>query len=135
VAVEDRRLTLSEPLEWETAEENGTAPTGEQEENAEPPIHYLALRKRDGTLSGPWPVVPGAVPRTVELAEDLEFEPYTGAEEERTHFAFGPGEAWGLKARVLAVRPRGEQVEITAVGEDVRVHQADQAARALNLRV
>ena len=62
------------------------------------------------------------------LSEDLEFELYTGADEERTHFAFGADEAWGLRARVLAVRPRGEQVEITAVGEDDRVHEADQAA-------
>ena len=62
------------------------------------------------------------------LSEDPDLEPYTGAEEERTHFAFGAGETWGLRARVLAVRPRGEQVEITAVGEDTRVHEADQAA-------
>jgi hypothetical protein len=38
------------------------------------------------------------------------------------------GEAWSLRARVIAIRPRGEQVEITAVGEDTRVHEADLAA-------
>ncbi len=92
------------------------------------PVHYLALRRRDGSLSGPWPVEPGVDDRTVVLSEDPDLEPYTGADEERTHFAFGPGEAWGLRARVLAVRPRGEQVEITAVGEDARVHETDQAA-------
>ena len=125
VEADDRRLTLSEPLEWEagekTAEGTGTDAAG-------PPVHYLALRRRDGTLSGPWPVEPGADDRTVVLSEDLDLEPYTGAEEERTHFAFGAGEAWGLRARVMAVRPRGEQVEITAVGEDARVHEADEAA-------
>ena len=121
VAVEGRTLTLSEPLEWEIGEDAGT-------NTAERPAHYMALRKRDGSLSGPWPVSPGADERTVLLSEDLDFGPYTGAEEERTHFAFGPGEAWGLRARVLAVRPRGEQVEITAVGEDARVHEADRAA-------
>ncbi len=121
-AVDGRTLTLSEPLEWETADETG------------PPVHYLALRRRDGSLSGPWSVTPGGDARTVVLDDDLDLEPYTGADEERTHFAFGAGEAWGLRARVLAVRPRGEQVEITAVGEDDRVHQAvavheaDQAA-------
>ena len=121
-AVDGRTLTLSEPLEWETADETG------------PPVHYLALRRRDGGLSGPWSVTPGGDARTVVLDDDLDLEPYTGADEERTHFAFGAGEAWGLRARVLAVRPRGEQVEITAVGEDDRVHQAvavheaDQAA-------
>ncbi len=112
-AVDDRTLTLSEPLEW-------------NEDTAER-AHYLALRRRDGGLSGPWPVTPGGDARTVVLDDDLDLEPYTGADEERTHFAFGAGEAWGLRARVLAVRPRGEQVEITAVGEDARVHTADLA--------
>ena len=123
VAVDGRALTLSEPLEWDAGDDTAT-----------PPTHYIALRRRDGSLSGPWPATPGADERTVELGEDLDLDPYTGADEERTHFAFGAGEAWGLRARVLAVRPRGEQVEITAVGEDDRVHQAvavheaDQAA-------
>ena len=125
VAVDGRALTLSEPLEWQAGEKTADA-TGT--DTAEPPTHYLALRRRDGTLSGPWPVEPGGGDRTVVLSEDLDLEPYTGAEEERTHFAFGPGETWGLRARVMAVRPRGEQVEITAVGEDARVHEADRAA-------
>ncbi len=124
-AVDGRTLTLSEPLEWDSGEETA-AGTGAA--TAAPPVHYLALRRRDGGLSGPWPVEPGADDRTVVLSEDPDPEPYTGAEEERTHFAFGAGEAWGLRARVMAVRPRGEQVEITAVGEDVRVHGADRAA-------
>ena len=117
VDADGRALTLSEPLEWQTGEEAAT-----------PPVHYLALRRRDGSLSGPWPVEPGVDDRTVVLSEDPDPVPYTGADEERTHFAFGAGEAWGLRARVLAVRPRGEQVEITAVGEDTRVHEADRAA-------
>jgi len=104
-------LDLSEPLEWTDGE-----------------THYIALRLRDGTVSGPWPVGPGADDRHVVLAEDLDFTPYTGASEERTHFAFGVGEAWSLRARVISIRPRGEQVEITAVGEDARVHEADLAA-------
>ena len=117
VEADGRKLVLSEPLEWDAGDDTAT-----------PPTHYIALRRRDGSLSGPWPATPGADERTVELGEDLDLDPYTGADEERTHFAFGPGEAWGLRARVLAVRPRGEQVEITAAGEDDRVHQADQAA-------
>jgi hypothetical protein len=106
-----RVFELSEPLEW-----------------ADGGAHYIALRRRDGTVSGPWPVAPGADDRRVILAEDLDFTPYTGASEERTHFAFGVGEAWSLRARVISIRPRGEQVEITAVGEDARVHEADLAA-------
>ena len=122
VEADGRKLTLSEPLEWQAGEKTADA-TGTA--TAEPPVHYLALRRRDGSLSGPWSVKPGGGDRTVILSENLDIAPYTGADEERTHFAFGPGEAWALRARVLAVRPRGEQVEITAVGEDDRVHQAD----------
>ena len=87
VDADGRMLTLSEPLEWQAGEEAADA-TGT--DTAEPPVHYLALRKRDGSLSGPWPVSPGADDRSVVLSEDLEFGPYTGADEERTHFAFGP---------------------------------------------
>ena len=59
-AVDGRTLTLSEPLEWEAGDDT-----------TEPPVHYLALRRRDGGLSGPWPVEPGSDERTVVLSEDL----------------------------------------------------------------
>jgi hypothetical protein len=98
-------LITSEPLEWL---------------NGEP--HFIALRCPDGSLSGPYPVIPGeaedeAVPQT-----PLDIEPYTGGEAERTHYAFGPSDAWSLFARVLAIRPRGERVEIACVGEHDAVH-------------
>ena len=66
--------------------------------------------------------------RQVHLLEALDIIPYTDTSEERTHFAFGAGEAWGSKARVIAVKPRGEHVEITAVAEDDAVRTADLAA-------
>jgi len=105
-------LTLSEPLTWEA--------------NAG---HYIALRRRDGSLAGPF-LVESVVgnDRQVHLLEALDITPYTDTSEERTHFAFGAGEAWGTKARVIAVKPRGENVEITAVAEDNAVHTADLAA-------
>ena len=105
-------LTVSEPLTWETA-------AG----------HYIALRRRDGSLAGPFLAeAVEADDRLVHVLEPLDFTPYTDTSEERTHFAFGAGDAWGAKARVIAVKPRGENVEITAVAEDARVHQADLAA-------
>ena len=105
-------LTLSEPIIWE----HDTS-------------HYIALRRRDGSLAGPFAVeaVTGN-DRQVHLLEAIDITPYTDTSEERTHFAFGVGDAWGTKARVIAVKPRGENVEITAVAEDVRVHTADLAA-------
>jgi len=105
-------LTVSEPLIWE-------AGVG----------HYIALRRRDGSLAGPFLAeAVGGNDRLVHVLEPLDFTPYTDTSEERTHFAFGVGDAWGTKARVIAVKPRGENVEITAVAEDVRVHEADLAA-------
>lgn len=105
-------LEVSEPLEW-----------------SEGVDHYIALRRRDGSPAGPFKVqANGDDMRSLRILDALDFVPYTGTAEERSHFAFGPGAAWSAKARVIAVRPRGEQVEITAVGEDVRVHEADLAA-------
>ena len=114
VACDDQAqvLTVSEPLNWE-------AGMG----------HYIALRRRDGSLAGPFGAeAVGENDRLVHVLEPLDFTPYTDTSEERTHFAFGAGDTWGAKARVIAVKPRGENVEITAVAEDARVHQADLAA-------
>lgn len=99
-------LALSEPLEWA---ENGN--------------HYIALRRRDGGLAGPFGVqaVPGD-PTLVRVLDPLTVTPYVGGSEERTYFSFGPGQAWTQSARVLGIRPRGGQVEISAVAEDPRVH-------------
>jgi len=99
-------LALSEPLVW-------TAGT----------THYLALRRRDGGLAGPFRVqaMPGDT-TLVRVLDPLTVTPYTGGSEERTYFSFGPGQAWAQTARILAIRPRAEQVEIFAVAEDSRVH-------------
>jgi hypothetical protein len=99
-------LALSEPVEW-----------------TEGATHYLALRRRDGGLAGPYRVqaVPGD-PTLVRVLDPLTVTPYVGGSEERTYFSFGPGQAWAQTARILAIRPRVEQVEITAVAEDSRVH-------------
>lgn len=104
-------LLTSEPLEW-----------------AEGQDHFIALRRCDGSPAGPFRVeaVEGQ-DKVVQVLDPLGFVPYTGTAKERSHFAFGPGEAWSVKARVIAVRPRSEQVEITAVGEEFRVHEADLA--------
>ena len=101
-------LVLSEPV---TFSETGT--------------HSIVLRRRDGSLSGPWRVTQGQSETQVRLEEEIDFIPFTGSSEERTHFSFGVGEHWGALARVLAVQPRGEQVEITAVVENALVHTAD----------
>lgn len=100
-------LTLSEPLDW-----------------TEGVAHYLALRHRDGSVAGVYEVadVPADEPK-VHLVDTLEsFAPYTGGGEEKTYYSFGPTDQWSKLCRLLAMRPRGGQVEIFAVVEDPRVH-------------
>ena len=108
VAYEHLTLTLSEPVTFN-----------------EGSVHSIVLRRRDGSLSGPWRVLQGQSETQVLLEEEIDFTPSTGSSEERTHFSFGVGEHWGALARVLAVQPRGEQIEITAVIENPLVHKAD----------
>ena len=87
--------------------------------------HVIALRRRDGGVSGPHAVMPGSDAQQVVFAEQPDIPIETGLSAERTHFAFGVAEQWSLLARVIAVRPRGEQVEITCVAEHPAVHTAD----------
>ena len=98
-------LTLSEPVLFNSKEK-----------------HYLALRKKNGTLSGPYEVKPGTTHNNVILVQKPDIEIMTGTDFERTHFAFGIANKWGVLARVTAVHPRSSEVEITAVIEDNRVH-------------
>lgn len=103
-----RLLTLSEPMVW------GSGP------------HYVALRRRDGSVSGPYSVSAGPSDYKLVLAEAPDFTPYTGQEEERTHATFGWADTWAQLARVIAIRPRDQYtVELTCVNEDNNVHTAD----------
>lgn len=104
-----KTLTVNEPLTWTSGA-----------------THYIGLRKRDGSIAGPYVVTQGATTSMLVLATSPSFTPYTGADEERTHIAFGPGDTWRQPARVVSVMPRGPyQVEITAINEDANVHTAD----------
>lgn len=100
-------LTLSEPVRWVEGEN-----------------HYIGLTKRDGSVVGPYLVEPGATAAQVHLLESIDITPYTGTQAERTRYSFGLVATWTRLCRVRALRPRsqGEQVEITAVVEDNRVH-------------
>lgn len=98
-------LTLSEALEWRGDDD-----------------HFISLRRSDGGVSGPWKVTPGNTAYQVILSDDIDITPYTGERRERTHVAFGVGDAWAIRARVTAVRPRGERIEISAVAENPLMH-------------
>lgn len=107
------RLTLSEPVTFTS----GT--------------HYIGLRTRSGGISGPYAVTAGRTAYEVVVAGLLDDDPYVGGAEERTHFAFGPGETWRQPARVMSIKPKGlYQVEIEAINEDDSVHTADEGVTA-----
>ncbi|MBU3738215.1 MAG: phage tail protein [Rhodoferax sp.] len=101
-------VTLSEPVAFVDGQE-----------------HVMALRRRDGGVSGPHAVMSGRDAQQVVFADRPDIRIETGLSAERTHFAFGVAKHWSLLARVIAVRPRGEQVEITCVAEHPAVHSAD----------
>lgn len=106
-----KTATLSEPPVWGT----GT--------------HYIGLRKRDGSVDGPFVVTAGAQANQVVLATSPSFTPYTGQSEERTHFAFGWAETWRQRARVLSAKPQGPyRVSLECVNEDDNVHNAEAGA-------
>lgn len=101
-------ITLSEPLTWGS----GT--------------HYIGLRKRDGSVDGPYAVTAGDLSNQVVFASAPALTPYTGGNEERTHYMFGWAETWRQPARLLSAKPSGMYiVDIEAVGEDSNVHTAD----------
>lgn len=112
-----RTLTVSEPMEFGAGQ------------------HYVALRRADGGVSGPWAVSAGTTAHELLLDEDPDITPYTGTERERTHVAFGAAETYAAMAKVVSVRPRGEyEVEIEAVPDDPSVHTADEGVTAPPIR-
>ena len=101
-------LTLSEPMTWGTG------------------VHYVGLRRRNGSVSGPYVATAGASEYKLVLAEAPDFTPSVGQDEERTHISFGWGETWRQLARVISCKPKDEYtVELTCVNEDGSVHTAD----------
>jgi hypothetical protein len=113
--------TTSEPLPFDLL----PSPAGGRGAGGEG-IFVMALRRRNGGVSGPHRVLPGTTEQQAVFTSPPDIPIETGTDGERTHYAFGQTDDWGLQARVIAVRPRGEQVEITCVAEHPAVHTADQ---------
>ena len=90
--------------------------------------HYIALRARNGSPVGPFLVLTGADKSRLRFSEEPTSEVsslLSGAVDgERVHFSFGPDNDWRRLARVIAVKPQGNNIQLTAVLEDSRVHQS-----------
>ena len=99
-------LTSTEPLVWVDGES-----------------HVVALRRQDGTLSGPH-----AATRVDEYRltiPSIDFVPTTGGAVEITHVLFGTVSRWSYPALITEIVPSGGSVEVSAVNYDVRVYADD----------
>jgi hypothetical protein len=101
-------LTLSEPVTFGS----GT--------------NYIGLRKRDGSVDGPYAVTAGGSANQVVFASAPASTPYTGMNEERTHFTFGAGATWTQFAIVTSAKPKDlYTIDMVAVVENSNVHTAE----------
>lgn len=99
-------LTSTEPLVWVVGES-----------------HVVALRRQDGTLSGPY-----AATRVDDYRltiPSIDFVPTTGGAVEITHILFGTVSRWSYPALITEIVPSGDSVEVSAVNYDVRVYADD----------
>jgi hypothetical protein len=103
-----RRLRVTEPPDWSLG-----------------PL-VVEMRRRDGSVSGPWPVGPTEAPDIVALAVAPDLVPDTGPARERMHLAFRPAAVPPLLAKVRSVVPEdGQRVRIVAIPDDPSVHAAE----------
>lgn len=100
-------LTVSEPLPWV----NGVS-------------HVCALRRPDGTVSGPY-----AATRIDDHRLSIpvpDFDPIVSGSYEPTHVLFGKTTRQGYPVLITEIAPNGStQVYVTAVGYDPRVYEDD----------
>lgn len=102
-------LTSSEPLDW-----------------SEPGDYAVALRKPDGTLSGPY--TPTRIDDYRLSITTPDFNPNDSWDNnvEPPHLLFGPIVSWVYKVLVTSVSPSGvTEASVEAVGYDSRVYLSD----------
>ncbi len=103
------RLRLDADLEWEPDQ-----------------THYIALRKPDGKLSGPYKAIRLLEFDKVELVGKLDFAPDFSGRMEDPFWMFGTAERFCFEATVKSIRPSGtEKVSMEAANYDERVYIDD----------
>lgn len=104
-------LTSSEPLNWD-----------------EPGVYLAALRRKDGTLSGPY--VATRIDDFTFSVPPLDFVPDVSWDnnEDPPHILFGPTVSWVYKVLVTSISPKGVfDASVEMVGYDDRVYLSDDA--------
>ncbi|WP_105215680.1 host specificity factor TipJ family phage tail protein [Pseudoalteromonas sp. T1lg22] len=88
--------------------------------------HVLALRKPDGTLSGPYNASKGNAINEVIIDADLDFAPVLDGSMEPPFFMFGVNERWCNGVLIRDIKPSStDQVSVTAELDDDRVYLDD----------
>ena len=89
--------------------------------------HVIALRRQDGTLSGPWPAA--QIDDYRVSVNSLDFDPDTSWDPEPPHLLFGPVNRWSYPTLVTVVNPSsGGNVTVEGMPYDARVYQYDNSA-------
>jgi hypothetical protein len=105
-------LESSEPLQWEEAVD-----------------HVVALRRPDGTLSGPWPAT--QIDDYRLTVAEIDFEPDTSWSIEPPHLLFGRVDRFGYPVLISSVSPSGrESASVEAVNYSPDVYLYDDSAPA-----
>ncbi len=97
---------------------------------ADEATHYAGLSDGKGGFTGPYEVEPADEDETagtfrIHFIDAPSTAPYTGGRKERTSFAFGPGDAWAVKAKLMKIRPRaGFRVELHLIIDHPEVYAA-----------
>ena len=88
--------------------------------------HILALRKPDGSLSGPYNVIPGNANNEIIIDADLDFTPVLDGSIEPPLYMFGINNRWCNPVLIRDIKPSStDQVSVTAELDDDRVYLDD----------
>lgn len=108
LAVDDRQITVDRDLAF-------TSDT-----------QYIAIRKPDGKLSGPYEAFATSEPNVIEIDDDLDFVPVLDGSQEPPFYQFGTAQRWTEAALVADVKPSGmDSVDVICTNYDERVYADD----------
>jgi hypothetical protein len=108
VAASGLTMTVDQPLEWGS----GT--------------HFLALRKPDGTLSGPYIATKLNDDYSLKIGSELDFSPNFSGQIELPLFMFGEATRWCYPVVVTNISPEGtDTVSVKAENYDPRIYLDD----------